>query len=59
MDRVVIKDLDDPIKCPLKAELKSEKDYVLLNQKAWQFVKIMYGGGPEIYLYQENNQNLS
>lgn len=54
MDRVVIRDLEDPINCPLKTHLKSEKDFVLLNQKAWQFVKTMYGGGPEIYLDQED-----
>ncbi|KAM3139210.1 hypothetical protein pb186bvf_008620 [Paramecium bursaria] len=34
----------------LKPNIKKEHDYCLLNQKSWQFVQLMYGGGPEMVL---------
>lgn len=35
----------------LKEGLKEKEDYVLVNDKVWNSLKLYYGGGPEIPLF--------
>ena len=43
----------------LRAGLKVEVNYVLLNEKTWKFIRYMYGGGPEILIESHDLENQS
>ena len=43
----------------LKSGLRLGVDYVLLNQETWDFVRGLYGGGPEIYLGEAKEEEFS
>lgn len=46
MDNIIIDSLEDD---RLLKGIRILKDFVLLNQQTWMFIKQLYGGGPEIY----------
>lgn len=35
--------------------MESKKDFILISENMWRFVKMIYGGGPEIYVNEKGN----
>ncbi|CAD8140325.1 unnamed protein product [Paramecium octaurelia] len=40
----------------IRSGLQQDKDYVVLNEQAWNFVMQMYGGGPEVKIMPPHKQ---
>ena len=47
--------LFDPITLQRKINIQEDEDFSLVGSKTWQFLKRMYGGGPELPFKQNNS----
>ena len=54
-NKICVKDKNNPNKYKLKSGLLLKKDYCAINQYLWEWLKLNYGGGPEIILGKQTH----